>query len=138
MISYLWKKWICNYHTWWRKIIYFPRNFCRFIGELCSFLHNGFPYEAIYDHCWWFLKQTKAQFQRYLKNHLGYPGRDGARTNEEWENIVKHMIDLLDYIEESEYDYSTPFPSDYTEEMRVKAKDEFFDLYSKWFFDLWD
>ena len=138
MISYLWKNWMGNHYPWWKKIIKFPRNFCKFIGELCSFLHNGFPYEAIYDHYWWFLKQTKAQFQRYLKNYLGYPGRDGARTNEEWENIVKHMIDLLDYIEESEYDYSTPFSSDYTEEMRVKAKDEFFDLYSKWFFDLWD
>lgn len=138
MISYLWKKWIGNHYPWWKKIIKFPRNFCCFIGELCSFLRNGFPYEAVYDHYWWFLKQTKAQFQRYLKNHLGYPGRDGARNNEEWENIVRHMIDLLDYIEESEYDHSTPFPSDYAEEMRVKAKDEFFSLYSKWFFDLWD
>ena len=138
MISYLWKKWIGNHYIWWKKIIKFPCNFCYFIGELCSFIHNGFPYEAVYDHYLWFLKQTKVQFQHYLKNHWSLPGCDGARTNEEWENIVKHMIDLLDYIEESEYDYSTPFPSDYTEEMRVKAKDEFFDLYSKWFFDLWD
>ena len=127
MISYLWRKWIGNHYPWWKKIIKFPRNFCYFIGELCSFLHNGFPYEAVYDHYWWFLKQTKAQFQRYLKNHLGYPGRDGARTNEEWEGIINQMIGYIDIMLEDEDD-----------DRMLGAKDGFFELYSKWFFDLWD
>lgn len=138
MISYLWRKWVNFSNSWWLNFKYFPKNFCRFLKELFSFIHNGFPYAAVYDHNSWFVKTTKMQLQEYLKHHWGYPGRDEASANEDWENIIKHMIDLLDYIEENEFDYNTPFQSDYIEEMRVKAKDEFFDLYSKWFFDLWD
>lgn len=40
----------------------------------------------------------------YLKNHLGYPGRDGARNNEEWEAIINQMIEYIDIMLEDEDD----------------------------------
>lgn len=58
---------------------------------------------------------------------MGYPGRDGARTNEEWEGIINQMIGYIDIMLEDEDD-----------NRMLEAKDPFFDLYSKWFFDLWD
>lgn len=48
-----------------------------------------------------------------------------------------HMIELLDKMDENNYEHNPnePFVND---DKMLKAKDEFFELYSKWFFDLWD
>lgn len=66
-----------------------------------------------------------------LKNHHnGYPGN--GITNEDWENILQHMIDCLVTIRDT--DDIVPKHSN----IRLKAKNEFMDLFNFWFFDLWD
>lgn len=136
MVKRLWNKWIIRSHRKWR-ILKFPCNLFKFFKELRFFLHYGFPYEAMYNHYEYFIKTTKEILNQYLESHLGYPGFDEGDTNESWEDTLHHMIELLDQMEET-YDYSTPYKLDGEEERMNKAKDEFFSLYSKWFYCLWD
>ena len=51
------------------------------------------------------------------------------------------MIDLLDKMDENNYEINYEINPDEPlihEKEMIKAKNEFFELYSKWFFDLWD
>ena len=79
-----------------------------------------------------------------MQYHAAYPG--GDVTSEDWEAILQEMIDCLDLMDEdaaiehlgiADDDYS---PTSY---QRVNAlmdekKDRFFELFSKWFYYLWD
>lgn len=66
-----------------------------------------------------------------LKNHHnGYPGN--GITDEDWENILQHMIDCLVTIRDND-DFTLK-----SDKIRIKAKNEFMDLFNYWFFDLWD
>lgn len=136
MIRRLWNKWIHMYRFPY-NIPHIPVNFFKFIKELFSFIHRGYPYEAVYENYNYFINTQREIFKEYLEHHWGYPGREEAATNEQWEDIVRHMIDLLDKMDENNYEHNPnePFAND---DKMLKAKDEFFGLYSKWFFDLWD
>lgn len=134
MIKYLWKKWIKEYNSdnkirnlFWNTIK-FPKNFYWFIREFCSFVKNGYPYEAIYNHHGYFRNHICKILNEYLKLHEGYPL---GMTNEDWENIIKKMITALDKCYNPEF-------STIEDEYDVKSKDEFFKLYNEYFFDLWD
>ena len=140
MIKRLWNKWIHMYRFPY-NIPHIPVNFFKFIKELFSFIHNGYPYEAVYENYNYFINTQREIFKKYLEHHWGYPGYEDAATNEQWEDIVRHMIDLLDKMDENNYDINYEInpnePLTHEKEM-IKAKNEFFELYSKWFFDLWD
>ena len=82
--------------------------------------------------------------KQYLKYHWGYPGREGAETNEEWESIINRMIELLNNMDVDKYpkrDANTSTVTTYYTEQNdflENNKKEFFELYSKWFYNLWD
>lgn len=135
MIKRLWDQCIRCYR-WPYRLWYFPRGFWRFLKELRYFLKYGYPREAVYENYQFFIDTQRQIFTEYLENHFGYPGRYEAETNEGWEAIVRHMIELLNAMDEQQYDGSLPY---YEENKKIEqAKNEFFELYSKWFFDLWD
>lgn len=136
MIKELWIKWI-RMNQWPYRLLHFPRNFCKFIGEVFFFLRNGYPYEATYEHYQYFINVQQKIFKNYLKTHWGYPGYGEAATNEQWEAIIQYMIELLGKMDESNYDYTRGDPFAHEDEM-IAAKNEFFELYSKWFYHLWD
>lgn len=79
----------------------------------------------------------------YRKNHFGYVC---GMTNEEWEAIIDEMIYHLHYMNElnveSELEKDVPEnwnPSQRTiDDIMEKHKDEFFRLFSEYFFNLWD
>lgn len=67
-------------------------------------------------------------FTDLKKNHSGYPGNIDEDT---WDNILQHMIDCLVIIRDTDNGFEN-------NSLRIKAKDEFMDLFKYWFFDLWD
>lgn len=79
----------------------------------------------------------------YRKKHWGYPG---DLTEEEWDDIVDEMIYHLHYmneqtvIDELEKDvpYEWSVSGKVVSEIMDKHKDEFFTLFSKYFYHLWD
>lgn len=148
MIKHLWNKWIIDWRSGsfrahWHNIWTFPKNFYQFIKEVCFFLKYGYPYEATYEHFKWFYGIERSILECYLKTHSGFPGVEGAATNEEWEAVIRRMIELLDGMDEDKYpkrDRNMSTATYYIEQNNFleNNKKEFFELYSKWFYNLWD
>lgn len=82
-------------------------------------------------------------FTEYRKNHYGYPGNMSV---EEWEEIVDEMIYHLYYMDEEhvEKELCKDVPEDWiphcntVDEIMERHKDEFFKLFSQYFYYLWD
>ena len=79
----------------------------------------------------------------YRKHHWGYPGE---MTVEEWDAIVDEMIYHLHYMDEETVveELEKNVPNDWSASYKTvnyildKHKDEFFELFSKYFYHLWD
>ena len=79
----------------------------------------------------------------YRKRHYGYPG---TMTVEEWDGIIDEMIYHLKYmneetvIEELERNVPDNWSASYKTvgEILDKHKNRFFELFSKYFYNLWD
>ena len=136
--------------TLWEKIT-IP--FSRFRGhcrELCYIIKWAFQrmFRGYDDTETWelysnFITRYKKILAQYRKNHWGYPGE---LTEEEWEAIVDRMIHCLDMMDENYVSniLEKDMPEDCissqksTDEITEKYKNEFFELFSKWFYNLWD
>ena len=108
--------------TLWDRItmpFYRARNFFRNkwwgFRKRCQRFKRGFAWSDVWDMDAWFISTTKPMLEHFLEKHCAYPCNI---ENEEWEAILKEMIDCLELMEEK--------------------KDRFFELFSKWFFNLWD
>ena len=90
-----------------------------------------------------FIDQYLKILKDFRKNHYGYPP---SITNEQWDDILDEMIKHLSLMTEdnveTELKKGMPdsFEPDYktVSEIMNKHKDEFFKLFSKWFYNLWD
>jgi hypothetical protein len=78
------------------------------------------------------------------KNHTGTPividnyTEEKADENEaKWYSIIDRMVELLDLMDEHNVRYEDLDYAWQYNEMN-KAKDEFFELFSKYFYNLWD
>ena len=90
-----------------------------------------------------FIQRYQKILKRYKENHWGYPN---DMTNEEWEGIIDKMIFHLYYMDEDNVikELEGVVPEGWTASHKIvsevmdKHKDEFFKLFSEYFFDLWD
>ena len=79
----------------------------------------------------------------YRKNHVGYVG---TMTNEEWEVIIDEMLYHLHYMDEQnvEEELEKNVPDDWhvcqktIDNIMEMHKNEFFKLFSEYFYNLWD
>lgn len=116
--------------SWWRNI---TRGIPQYIKQIHFLLKNGYDIYAPWETCDWFVEKMKHIFNEYLTHHWGYPCE--FETGEEWETIIRRMISLLEkmgYLDDSIKDYEKHIQE------RDAAKDEFFELFSKYFYNLWD
>ena len=80
---------------------------------------------------------------QYKNTHWGYPYKV---SSDEWDNIIDEMIYHLHYMDEDnvEKELSIGAPENCTptcktmNEIMERHKNEFFKLFSKYFYDLWD
>ena len=98
----------------------------------------GYDEYATWETFDWFIDTMKSILTSYRKHHWGYPIDIEA---EEWDNIIDKMIALLDDMDECNPKYEIEEyekePTKKYDEMNA-AKDEFFKLFSKYFYNLWD
>lgn len=116
--------------SWWRNI---TRGIPQYIKQMHFLLKNGYDVYATWETCDWFVEKMKHILNEYLTHHWGYPCE--FESNEEWETIIRRMISLLEkmgYLDYSIKDYEKHIQE------RDAAKDEFFELFSKYFYNLWD
>ena len=90
-----------------------------------------------------FIERYTKILTEYRKTHVGYVG---TMTNEEWEAIIDEMLYHLKYMDEwtvtQELEKDVPdnwsVSSETVYEVMDKHKNEFFKLFSEYFYNLWD
>ena len=90
-----------------------------------------------------FIERYTKILTEYRKTHVGYVG---TMTNEEWEAIVDEMLYHLYYMDEEHVteELEKDVPDGWaaskktTYEILDKHKNEFFKLFSEYFYNLWD
>lgn len=90
-----------------------------------------------------FIERYTKILTEYRKYHVGYVA---TMTNEEWEAIVDEMLYHLHYMDEQnvEEELERDVPKDWNpsqrniDEIMERHKDEFFKLFSEYFYNLWD
>lgn len=90
-----------------------------------------------------FVERYTKILTEYRKYHVGYCGE---MTEEEWDNVIDEMIYHLRYMDEETVteELEKDVPDDWSAssktvyEVMDKHKDAFFELFSKYFYHLWD
>ena len=90
-----------------------------------------------------FIERYTKILTQYRKYHVGYCSE---MTEEEWDNIIDEMIYHLRYMDEETVtkELERNVPDDWSASYRTvnyildKHKDAFFELFSKYFYHLWD
>lgn len=139
--------------NWWDKL---TGPFCRLWWKLCdewkNFGYRRQRFQRGYASCdvWelrtWFVNTLKSMLEDLLIHHTGHPTE---LSGEEWEDILREMIRLLSImdiwddtvsrknLDIPENDRSYNVIKQISAE-KQKATEQFFHLFSKWFWDLWD
>lgn len=119
---------------WYKNIKHIPLYF-KLMHHLVKYGYDEYATWETFD---WFIDTMKSILTSYRENHCGYPC---DLSEEGWDKIIDHMIELLDLMDEcnSKYDaeeYEKDWKKRYDE--MYAAKDEFFKLFSEYFYNLWD
>lgn len=115
----------------------------------CQRFKRGWAYGDVWDIDVWFMRTVKPMLIHLRDHGIGIPGEfcigeDANRIY--WENTLTEMISCLELMDEdAAKKYLGVSDSDYSVESYKKArdlmeenKDRFFELFSKYYFSLWD
>lgn len=126
--------------NWWRNLKDLPI----FMQRIFFTLKHGYSPVAQFETFEWFIAVMREILINYRDNRMGTPVvipdyniDDLISENkniEIYNNILNEMIELLDKMDESNY---LTYDSTSLEAMNA-AKDKFFELFSKYFYTLWD
>jgi hypothetical protein len=121
------------------------KNIPLYFKQMHHLITRGYDVEAEWDTFGWFIDKMKLILTGYRNQHYGTKMIDDNCTWEEnaekWNGIIDRMIELLDLMDECNPKYDGPeYEKDIwlaDREMNA-AKDEFFQLFAKCFYYLWD
>lgn len=138
------------YHRKWYQNIKEIPTYIKVIYRLNKYGYDEYAHWETFN---WFIYTMKDILTYYREHHFGFPvfeedkERYGYETDfqdylsEKWNSKIDKMIDLLDKMDENSKYYKTDiykrWPAKKQEEMD-KAKEEFFKMFSKYFYLLWD
>lgn len=133
--------------SWWRNL----RDIPIFVERIFFVLKHGYSPVAQWDTFEWFIDVMREILTNYRYNRVGTSGVVEYRDDDSWSDeneeaynkILDEMIELLDKMEERYYlseNIEDLKKIDYTEmyNKQNKAKDRFFELFSKYFYTFWD
>lgn len=106
-------------------------------------MFKGYDSVDTFETFYKFIDRYTKILAEYRKTHIGYCGE---MTNEEWEATIDDMIYHLYYMDEEHVidELERDVPESWTAssktvyEIMDKHKDAFFELFSKYFYHLWD
>lgn len=92
-----------------------------------------------------FIERYTKILTEYRKYHCGIP-MEFTESEEEWDNVIDEMLYHLHYMDEETVtdELEKDVPDDWSASMKTvsevmhKHKDAFFELFSKYFYNLWD
>ena len=125
---------------WYKNIKEIPRYF-KLMRHLIKY---GYDEYATWETFGWFIDTMQEVLTAYRKTHIGYPIFDCVAESKEWDELAKkydadldRMVELLDLMDENSERYTDIHYIEKRDSMTA-AKDEFFELFSKYFYNLWD
>ena len=115
----------------------------------CQRFKRGWAYGDVWDMDIWFIRTVKPMLIHLRDHGIGIPSEfyvDGENERVNWENTLTEMISCLELMgENAAREHLGISDNDYSFESYQKArdlmeenKDRFFELFSKYFFCLWD
>ena len=123
--------------SWWRNLKDIPI----FIKRIFFVLKHGYSPVANWETFQWFIDVMREILTNYRHFRSGTPDIIDSGTKNEnieaYNAILDRMIDLLDKMDESNPIYNNMSWKKRYEEM-ADAKNEFFKLFSEYFYTLWD
>lgn len=129
--------------NWWRNLKDIPI----FIQRIFFTLKHGYSLAARWKTFEWFIAVMREILINYRDNRMGTPVvipdyniDDLISENkniEIYNNILNEMIELLDKMDECNSTYNGVSLEEMHSAMNA-AKDKFFELFSKYFYTLWD
>jgi hypothetical protein len=120
---------------WYKNIKAIPLYF-KLMHHLIKY---GYDEYAKWETFNWFIDTMKSILTSYLQDSTGFPAE--FEDKEEWYKVINHMIELLDLMDECNPKYEAEeYLKDYRKQYdeMYTAKDEFFQLFAKYFYNLWD
>ncbi len=122
---------------WYKNIQMIPRYF----KSMHRLIKYGYDPMATWETYCWFIETMRSILNEYSANRNSYPILDlnieTEKNAEIWDNIINRMQILLDDMDEDNPIYDTMDWKE-SDKKRLAAKDEFFHLFSKYFYHLWD
>ena len=136
---------------WYRNLKYIPLYF----KQVHHLVKYGYDEYATWETFSWFTYTMRAILTNYKSSHCGYPilidnyplnsmdtdDKSKAlreKNNQMWDDIVSRMIELLDLMDENNPKYKKYDDRRKMNKEMDEAKDEFFKLFSEYFWCLWD
>ena len=123
--------------SWWRNLKDIPI----FIKRIFFTLKHGYSPVANWETFQWFIDVMREILTNYRHFRSGTPDIIDSGTEDEnieaYNKILDNMIDLLDKMDESNPIYNNMSWKKRYEEM-ADATNEFFKLFSEYFYTLWD
>lgn len=126
---------------WYMNIKEIPLYF-KLMHHLIKYGYDSYANINTYD---WFMETMKSILKDFRQNHNGYPvvsfdKESQAASAKEYDAGLDTMISLLDDMDECNPKYEDEKYNDV--ELLLKeindAKDKFFELFSEYFYSLWD
>lgn len=133
----------CYPKRWWYKNL---KNIPLYFKLIHKLIKYGYDEYATWETFNWFIYTMQSVLEVYKNTRNSSPNLEGLNIEEsdkKWDEILNEMIRLLRIMDESNPIYSTDHYKGF-EGMKKKgnemnkAKDEFFRLFSTYFWNLWD
>ena len=126
---------------WYKNILQIPGYF----KAINSLVKTGYDEYATWETYHWFITTVSDVLKDYKENKTGYPelvgdedDPDFAEKNEMfWDEQIDNMVELLTLMDDTNPYYEDMDPET-GENMREISKEKFFELFSKYFYYLWD
>ena len=110
---------------------------------------RGYSYGDVWDMDFWFIRTVKPMLVHLRDYGIGIPQDlyvDGENERVNWENVLTEMINCLDLMDKDNVEKHLGITNnDYSIENSKKVcrlmeenKNRFFELFSKYFYNLWD
>ena len=115
----------------------------------CQRFIRGYAWSDVWSMDYWFMRTVKPMLLHLYHNHHGVP-MEFENHPDGWKEVLNEMIHCLDMMDEDNAyaffgfceieDYDRMTKEDYLNIFNTmeENKNRFFELFSKYFYDLWD
>ena len=128
------------------KLYYKFRMFWYNVRARCQRFKRGWAYRDVWNMNDWFRNTIRPMFIYLADNHVGVPA-EFENDPDGWKKVLNKMATCLQFMDEDSviaslgiHDYKDMTAEDYknVKKLMIEYKNRFFELFSKYYFDLWD